>query len=75
MAKGRSSRGGGKGLRWPTGPVSKAQWRFLYATKNPATHKWAKPLSDRGKALGPKVHFRSLPDHQKLGPHINQKLR
>lgn len=40
---------------------SKAQWRFLYATKKPFAHKWAEQVvAERG----PKTGYRSLPDRK-----------
>lgn len=44
------------------GPMhSKAQWRFLYATKKPFAHKWAEQVvAERG----PKTGYRSLPDRK-----------
>lgn len=42
------------------GPMhSKAQWRFLYATRKPFAHKWAEQVvAERGPTSG----YRSLPD-------------
>jgi hypothetical protein len=38
---------------------SKAQWRFLFATKKPFAHKWADQIvAERGKKTG----YRTLPD-------------
>lgn len=52
------SRGGGH--RASPGPMhSKAQWRFLFATKKPFAHKWADQIvAERGKKTG----YRTLPD-------------
>lgn len=54
--------GGGGGGRKSPGPMhSKAQWRFLYATKKPFAHKWAEQVvAERG----PKTGYHSLPDRK-----------
>lgn len=40
---------------------SKAQWRFLYATKKPFAHRWAEAVeASRGKKTG----FRGLPERK-----------
>jgi hypothetical protein len=41
------------------GPMhSKAQWRFLFATKKPFAHKWAEKIE---RTRGEKTGYRSLP--------------
>lgn len=57
-------------MKWPTGPVSKAQWRYMFAMKRkgvPWAVKWAHTIAERGERLGPKAHYRSLP-WRKRGP-------
>jgi hypothetical protein len=47
-------------MRKSPGPMhSRAQWRFLYATKKPFAHKWAEKIE---ATRGVKTGYRSLPE-------------
>jgi hypothetical protein len=66
-----AKRGRGGKEKWPSGPVSKAQWRWWGAQMSkhtPVGVKWGHKILERGeKRRGEKVGYRSLP-WRKRGP-------